>query len=251
MKKHELQSILQNGPEPKRLKATQQICTTILNQQKQLNLIPEERTKFWQFLSDVMRHIGWRLWISQGIVLIFICAGVFSILNTPNVISMFIPLLILACLPSFYQSSIFGMGEIEAVTRASAAQIILAKLILAGAAQIVCLTVICWFAIVVAEYPVTLIQLIMYIIVPFLGCLILTLWNMRKRERYAIQYSVVSCLGVSAFAGTLAHWFPAIYDISAIGVWFITFVLFMGFFTKEISLLIKTWKEGKMYGGIA
>ena len=59
---------------------------------------------------------------------------------------MFIPLLILACLPSFYQSSIFGMGEIEAVTRASAAQIILAKLILAGAAQIVCLTVICWFA---------------------------------------------------------------------------------------------------------
>ena len=54
MKKHELQSILQNGPEPKRLKATQQICTTILNQQKQLNLIPEERTKFWQFLSDVM-----------------------------------------------------------------------------------------------------------------------------------------------------------------------------------------------------
>ena len=55
MKKHELQSILQNGPEPKRLKATQQICTTILNQQKQLNLIPEERTKFWQFLSDVMR----------------------------------------------------------------------------------------------------------------------------------------------------------------------------------------------------
>ena len=226
MKKHELQSILQNGPEPKRLKATQQICTTILNQQKQLNLIPEERTKFWQFLSDVMRHIGWRLWISQGIVLIFICAGVFSILNTPNVISMFIPLLILACLPSFYQSSIFGMGEIEAVTRASAAQIILAKLILAGAAQIVCLTVICWFAIVVAEYPVTLIQLIMYVIVPFLGCLILTLWNMRKRERYAIQCSVVSCLGVSAFAGTLAHWFPAIYDISAIGVWFITCLLY-------------------------
>ena len=251
MKKHERQSILQNGPEPKRIKETQQICTTILNQQKQLNLIPEERTKFWQFLSDVMHYIGWRLWLSQGIVSLFICAGVFSIPDTPNVISMFIPLLILACLPSFYQSSTFGMEEIEAVTRASGAQIILAKLILAGAAQIVCLTVICWLAIVVVEYPVTLIQLIMYVIVPFLGCLILTLWNMRKRERYAIQCSVVSCLGVSAFAGALAHWFPAIYDISAIGIWFTTFVLFMGFFIKELSLLIKTWKEGKMYGIIA
>ena len=105
MKKHEWQSILQNGPEPKRIKETQQICTTILNQQKQLNLIPEERTKFWQFLSDVMHYIGWRLWLSQGIVSLFICAGVFSIPDTPNVISMFIPLLILACLPSFYQSS--------------------------------------------------------------------------------------------------------------------------------------------------
>lgn len=251
MKKYELQSILQTGPEPKRLKETQQICTAILNQQKQLDQIPEERTRFWQFLSDVMPHIGWRLWVSQGIVLLFICAGVFSIHNMPNVISMFIPLLILACLPSFYQSSTFGMAEMEAVTRASGAQIILAKLLLAGAAQIVCLTVICWLAIVVADYPVTLIQLIMYTIVPFLACLILALWNMRTRERYAIQFSVISCLGVSAFAGVLTHWFPAIYDISAIGVWFITFVLFMGFFTKELSLLIKTWKEGKMYGIIA
>lgn len=110
MKKHELRSILQKSPEAKRLKETQQICTTILNQKKKLNLIPEERTKFWQFLSDVMRHIGWRLWLSQGIVLLFICAGAFSILNMPNVISMFIPLLILACLPSFYQSRRFDIG---------------------------------------------------------------------------------------------------------------------------------------------
>ena len=46
MKKHELRSILQKSPEAKRLKVTQQICTTILNQKKKLNLIPEERTKF-------------------------------------------------------------------------------------------------------------------------------------------------------------------------------------------------------------
>lgn len=251
MRKHELQSILQKGPMPKRLKETQRICDKILNRQMKLNLVPEERTNFWQFLSDVMRYIGWRLWLAQGIVLLFICSGCFSIHNTANAISMFIPLLILACLPSFYQSRTFGMGEIEAVTRASGAQIILAKLILAGAAQIICLTVICWLVTIVAESSVTLIQIIMYVIVPFLGCLILTLWNMRTRERYAIQFSAISCLGVSAFAGTLAHWFPVIYDISAIGVWFITFVLFMGFFTKELSLLIKTWKEGKMYGIIA
>lgn len=251
MRKQILQSILQISPTQKRLKETQQICNTILNQQMKLNFIVEERTNFWQFLSGVMWHIGWRLWLSQGVVLVLICSGIFSIHNTPNVISMFIPLLILACLPSFYQSRIFGMGEIEAVTRASMSQIILAKLILAGAAQIICLTIICWFTVIIAEYPITLIQVIMYAIVPFLGCLILTLWNMRTKERYAIQFSVVSCLGISAFGGIFAHWFPAIYDVSAIGVWFITFILFVGFFIKELLLLMKTWKEGKMYGIIA
>ena len=190
-----------------------------------------------------MRHIGWRLWLSQGIVLLFICAGAFSILNMPNVISMFIPLLILACLPSFYQSSTFGMGEIEAVTRASGAQIILAKLILAGAAQIVCLTVICWLAIVVVEYPVNTYSDHYVCHRSILGCLILTLWNMRKRERYAIQCSVVSCLGVSVFAGTLAHWFPAIYDISAIGIWFINIYIIYGIFYKRIILTDKNMER--------
>ena len=143
------------------------------------------------------------------------------------------------------------MREIEAVTRASSAQIILAKLVLAGASQIICLTVICWFAIFAAEYPVTLIQLILYVAVPLLACLILTLWNMRTRDRYAMQFSILSCLGASIFAGILAHWLPALYEISALGVWIITFVIFAGFFIKELSLLIKTWKEGKIYGTVS
>lgn len=251
MKKHEIQSILQTGPGPKRLKETKQMCGTILNQLMKLNLIPEERTNFWQFLSDVMRHTGRRLWLAQGIVLLFICSGVFSSNHTPNFISMFTPLLILASLPSFYQSKSCGMSEIEAATRASGAQIIIAKLILAGAAQIICLTVICALAATTAQYSVSLVQIIMYAVVPFLGCMILTLWSIRTREQYAIQSSVVSCLGVSAFAGTLAHWLPAVYDISAIGIWFITFVLFTDFFAKEIFLLVRAWKEGKMYGVIA
>lgn len=140
------------------------------------------------------------------------------------------------------------MRELEAVTRASSAQIILAKLILAGASEIICLTVICWFAALTAEYPVTLIQLILYVAVPLLACLILTLWSMRTRERYAMQLSVLFCLGVSAFGGTLAHGFPALYEISALGVWIMTFVIFSGFFIKELWLLIKIWKEGKIYG---
>ena len=249
MNKRELCSILQNQTvNPKRLKETQQMCSALLEEQMKSDLIPEERTNFLQFLSDVMRHTGWRLWVTQGILLLLVCTGIFSVPESPQVIPVFMPLFVLACLPSFYQSTAFGMREMEAVTRASSAQIILAKLVLAGGSEIICLTVICWFAALTVEYPVTLIQLILYVAVPLLACLILTLWSMRTRERYAMQLSILSCLGASAFAGILAHWLPALYEISALGVWIITFVIFTGFFIKELSLLIKTWKEGKIYG---
>lgn len=82
---------------------------------------------------------------------------------------MFMPLFILACLPSFYQSTTFGMNEIEGSTRASSAQIIIAKLVLAGAAEIVIATIICGLTLFTAEYPITLIQIILYVIVPFFG----------------------------------------------------------------------------------
>lgn len=251
MNKQKLSAILQSDVIPKRLQETQQMCTALLDEQIKLNLIPEERTTFWQFLSAVMRYTGWRLWVAQGIILLLVCACVFSIPNTPKIIPIFMPLFILACLPSFYQSATFGMSEIEAATRASGAQIILAKLVLAGAAEIVITTIICGLTFFTAEYPVTLIQIILYVIVPFLGCLILTLWSMRTREQYAMQIGIVACLGTSAFAGALAHWLPALYDFSALGIWMITFVVFAGFFIRELSLLIKTWKEGKMYGIIA
>lgn len=251
MNKRELHSILQSDVAPKRLRETQKMCTDLLEKQMKLNLVPEERTSFWQFLSDIIRHTGLRLWVSQGIIFLLVCACIFSIPNTPKIIPMFMPVFVMACLPSFYQSNTFGMDEIEAATRASSAQIILAKLVLAGAAEIIIATVICGFALFTAEYPVTLIQIILYVIVPLLGCLLLTLWSMRTRERYAMQFSIVACLGTSAFAGVLAHWFPTVYDISALGIWMITFVVFAGFFIRELALLIKTWKEGKIYGIIA
>lgn len=251
MNKHELHSILQSDVHPKRLQETQQMCMDLIEEQIKFNLIPEERTNFWQFLSDVMWYTGRRLWIAQGIVLLLVCACVFSVPNTPKIIPMFMPLFILACLPSFCQSTTFGMNEIEASTRASGAQIIIAKLVLAGAAEIVIATIICGLTLFTAEYPITLIQIILYVIVPFLGCMVITLWSMRTQERYAIQFAIVACLGTSAFAGALAHWTPALYDLSALGIWTVTFVVFAGFFIRELSLLIKTWKEGRIYGIIA
>ena len=54
MNKHELHSILQSDVHPKRMQETQEMCMALIEEQIKFNLIPEERTNFWQFLSDVM-----------------------------------------------------------------------------------------------------------------------------------------------------------------------------------------------------
>ena len=80
MNKRELCSILQNQTmNPKRLRETQEMCSALIEEQRKLDILPEERTDFWQFLSDVLRHTGWLLWVTQGILLLLVCAGIFTV----------------------------------------------------------------------------------------------------------------------------------------------------------------------------
>lgn len=43
---------------------------------------------------------------------------------------------------------------------------------------------------------------------------------------------------------------PWLYQASAVGIWIAMDVLFTIFFSQEISFIIETGKEGKMYGTI-
>ncbi len=56
--------------------------------------------------------------------------------------SNFMPLFVVTAMPVLFKSQLYGMSEIEAVTRASGAQIMLAKLVLAGSANLVCITIV-------------------------------------------------------------------------------------------------------------
>ena len=83
MNKRKLCSILQSDVHPKRLQETQQMCMALIEEQIKLNLIPEERTNFWQFLSDVMWYTGRRLWIApldstRNCIAISLCLCFFS-----------------------------------------------------------------------------------------------------------------------------------------------------------------------------
>jgi hypothetical protein len=248
MTKKEIRNVQGKGPEPKRLLETQQLCMALLESQ-QAGI--EERTGFWAFLSDMFRHSGLRLWGMQILILIIVCAGVLSVSNVPNAIPLFAPLFVLACIPSLFESQTCGMSEIEAATRASGAQIVLAKLVLAGAADLICLSVTLALTAVKTDFPANVLQLILYAVVPLLGCMVAILWCIRTCRRNSFQISIAACLAASAFAGGLSRLAPRLYELSALGVWMIALVVFACFFAREILFLMEARKEGRMYGTIA
>lgn len=249
MKKKEIKKLLSKGPAPKRMLETQQMCLDLLNEQ--VMNISEEHTGFWIFLTDIFRHVGLRLWGMQLIMLLFVCAGLLAVPNAPNAVPIFTPLFILACIPSLFQNQSYGMCEIEAATRASGAQIVLAKLTLAGAADLICLSITIVMVAATEDFSANIVQLILYAVVPLLACIVVTLWCIRKCKRNAMQISVLVCLASSMAAICLAHWMPKLYVLSSLGLWFIALITFTLFFAREIYLLLQVRKDGKIYGVIS
>ena len=148
MRDRKLEEYLQNSLEQKiqpiRLEETIQLCTEIVKKRRKFQ---EERTGFWSFLSDVFRFEGLTIFGLQAVTLFIVCMLIGTIADIPAYIPVFMPLFVLAVMLVLFRSQFCGMGEVEAVTRASGAQLLLAKLILAGAANLICMTLLLYFEI--------------------------------------------------------------------------------------------------------
>ena len=208
----------------------------------------EERTGFWQFLSDVFRFEGFLTFSLQAGVLFLICIQLGIIEDVMHYVPAFTPLFALAVMPTLLRSQFYKMGEMEAVTRASGAEIILAKLILAGAVNLIGITVVLGLAMYRQQSGEGTEQIILYGLVPYLVCMttILRLIRLRRKERLPV--CAVATTGYCLVWGISATKMPQVYETSAVGVWMILFIAFAGFFGREIRLIIEKKREGKLYG---
>jgi hypothetical protein len=156
------------------------------------------------------------------------------------------PFFVWAIMPTIFKVEYYGMSEIEAATRTSGAQIVLAKLILAGAANLVSITVLLCLEVFLQDSYKELGQMVLYCVVPYLVCMVVMLHLIRLRKRDKMQICGITILGSCVFwSGRAVPW---LYETSATGIWVIAFLLFALFFVKEIVFILKTRKEGKMYG---
>jgi len=235
-----------------KLEETVQLCMEMMREQKLAQKSREEpRTDFVGYLSDIFRFEGIPLFGLQAVTLFIICLTISAAAGIPKYIPVFMPLFVLAAMPVMFRCQYYGMSEIEAVTRASGSQIVLAKLVLAGAANLVSMTVLISFEVYVQNSYSEIGQMILYCLVPYLVCMVSMLRLIRQRRKESMQICAVIVLGSCVCWGILARTLPWLYEASAFGLWIVAFLFFTAFFIKEIYYIITTRKEGKMYGIIA
>lgn len=247
-----LQQSLQQETKPKRLEETINECIELMREQKLVqNVRKEQRTGFVQYLSDILHFEGIPILVLQTITLFIVCLVISTVADIPRYIPAFMPLFALTVMPVMFKCQYYGMSEIEAVTRASGSQIVLAKLILAGALNIVCMTILISFEVYLQNSYKEIGQMILYCLVPYLVCMVSMLRLIRLRRKESIQICTVIMLSSCVCWGVLARTVPWLYETSAFGIWIVAFLCFAMFFIKEIYFIITMRKEGKMYGIIA
>lgn len=208
------------------------------------------RTGYFEFLSEVFRMNGMQIFGGQIVTLILVCMLNGVVDDFPRMIPVFIPFFVMAALPMLYQAELNRMNEIELATRNSYAQLLLARLIIIGASDIVCFTILLLLESVALSNSPGIVNLILYVFVPYMLCVTVMLRLMRsgKRSFYA---SVRLSILVSFLWGIIALFKPGLYQASAVGIWMISFIVFGIFFVLEIEHLIMNAKEGKIYGFIS
>ena len=212
--------------------------------------IPQPRLGFWPFLSGVFRF-AWRpMAFFRAPALLLAGLLVCGAPGEPKYLPVYMPLFILAAVPTLFQGQYFGASELEAATRSSGAQIVLAKLLLSGAADLVSMTVLLCLELCLGGGAPDLGRMILYCLVPYLVSMTAVLYLIRSGRKDAMALAVTASLGSCLFWRVCAHGAPGLYQLSAVGAWIAAFGVFSAFFAREIWFILKAEKEGKMYGAV-
>lgn len=232
---------------PLRMEQTVGLCVQIVRRQ---NAPAEMRTGFWGFLSGVFRFEGAPILLSQAGALALACLAACASSGDLRRIPAYAPLFVLAAVPSFCRGRYHRVSELEAATRSSGAQLALARLLLAGAADLVCMTVLLGLEIRLTDGLRALGPMILYCLVPYLVCMTALLHLVRSGRSGSMAPAAVTAIGSCLFWRASSRVTPGLYELSALGVWIAAFAVFSAFFAREICFIIQANREGKMYGTV-
>ena len=229
---------------PKKIEETVAECRRITEERAVLN---RKRSNYLEFLSEVFRMNGPMILLGQMATLVMICLFIQFINDYPRLIPVCTPLFILVALPALFEAEISKMSEIELATRNSCAQLLLARLVIIGASDIICFTLLLIVELYCFHTGQGILNLILYVFVPYMACVTMILRLIRSGRR-RLRNSAGTAALTSIIFGMVALVIPGLYKASSVGIWLICFLIFGSFFIREMGYLISLVKEGKTYG---
>ena len=246
--KRELTGYLRVPPpgESAPVEQTVRLCAAVM---RAYEPVPDgARQSFWGFLSDVFHFEGIPILLSQMAVLAVTCLVAVSSPMSPYALPSYMPLFILAVTPVFFKGQRYRVSEMEAATRTSGPQLMLARLILAGGSTLVCVTFLLALEVWLQRCCENLGRIALYCLVPYLTCMTTLLALIRRGRKSGAPASVAISLGSVVFWRLSSLLFPWLYEASALGVWVAAVLVYSWLFAKEVAFIVRARRRIDMYG---
>lgn len=158
------------------------------------------------------------------------------------IISAFVPLLALSVISESGRSDVHGMAEFEMCTRFSLKSVVLARLGILGAANLI---LVCFFIpLAMSNKQFSVLQTSLYMVCPYLLTSICGLWVMRKvRGRESVYLCCGIAVGIGVGSVVFFQMFPWIYETSRIFWWIAGLIVLCAGAARQCGLMIRQTEE--------
>jgi hypothetical protein len=204
-----------------------------------INSLPRRKISMREFVFTQVGFIRKSAWVISALLLFPAVLGAYlSNENTIWAISAFIPFLAMVAITESMKSSIYGMKELEMAARFSPTNVVLARLLVLGIFDV--LILVCLIPICYASNTLHLVQVAVYLFVPYLLTATISLWISRRFRHKEVLYGCMSIATMISVLYVLLHLFATfIFTISTIHWWLIFMLLLLVTMTREIYLTVK------------
>ena len=210
-----------------------------------LRTLPQPQIGMFRFIFVQASYVRKISWVLSGLILLL---ALFCACNinedTLWVISAFVPILGLLAVTEGNRSMMYGMSEFEMATRFSLKSVVLARMSILGAINFAMIAVLAPLCRIGNDF--SLLQTGMYLLVPYLLTVNVSLWIARRTNDKEIIYGCMCVATIVSGINTGLHFVTdLIYQEIYISWWLVLSVILLIELAYEIHCTIKQTEEYK------
>lgn len=204
-----------------------------------LNMLPRSRISVLQFVLAQAAYLR-KITLALSAVLLFpaLTGAYYTDLNTLWTVSALVPFLGLLAVTESTRSAMYGMEEFEMSARFSLKSVVLARMSILGLLDVILLC--CAVPLCCISSNITILQTGVYLFVPYLLTVNISLWITRHFHSKGAVYVCMSVAVLVSAANAGLHMIADfVYQFSNVKWWLLLFVILAGAMVYEARYTIK------------